>query len=131
MARRVRRVGVAGGPERTRRDAYWQDQLGDLDPSRGLVVVQTHDCENYWGKPRGGVTVTVSTADADTTSYAFDGVDVHPGAETLEGTGVMVFVGVPPGSVQVSSAVGSTAIGTASLCVRPGAVSTVWLPPTP
>lgn len=95
-----------------------------LDPQRGLVRIEAHDCA---GAAAPGVALAVSTADRATT-FAYstgDGTGYSPDGKTTDSTGVAVAFGVKDGGFGVHEAVGQRGVGGALAFARAGAVSSV------
>jgi hypothetical protein len=95
-----------------------------LDPTRGVVRIETHDCG---GAPAAQVSVGVSTRDALTHVAYFEGGGgaLSTSASSTDDTGIAIAFGVREGSFGVHESLGRSNVGGAIAFARAGAVSSV------
>ncbi len=98
------------------------------DPARGIVIALVRDCTSA---PATGVQVT--TGESDALIRALYGTTGSTAQTSTDATGVVMFVNVPPGNLDLTAT--PKALGKpsshATVPVQPGTMTWVEMPPTP
>jgi hypothetical protein len=99
-----------------------------LDPNRGQIDAQVVDCAFH---PAPGVGVSIDVADSET--KVIYGLPGNATATSTDQTGLVSFLDVPPGSVQLTATARSQGapVSRISIQVRAGWITDVTMVPTP
>jgi hypothetical protein len=98
------------------------------DPTRGHLAFFTKDCSR---SPAGGVNVTASNTDAQSTAAYFIGAIPSKTATQTDLSGTGYVANVPTGAVTVTGKYGTMRMGSQTVLVRAGALTTFDVTPTP
>lgn len=98
------------------------------DPARGHLAFFTKDCS---GSRAAGVNVTASNTDAQSTAAYFIGAIPSKTATQTDLSGTGYVANVPTGAVTVTGKYGTMRMGSQTVLVRAGALTTFNVTPTP
>jgi hypothetical protein len=115
-------------------------EFGTTDPSRGRLWITGEGCSST---PAFGATLSVSGSDSETLIAMADGISVDPGlnvfpantstlAPLVPGVWAYALVNdVPVGTTTLTTTYSGSRVGTMQVSIRPGAITSVVLAPTP
>jgi hypothetical protein len=101
-------------------------KLSPPDPSLGLAIVVTQDCN---GQDLGGASVLVDSLGPTTLAFYFVNDQPVTTATMTDSSGYVGFLNLPTGARRFTSSVGSKTVGSLTMYALPGTLSLAHLGP--